>query len=64
MHHLFPGVSQYHYPAIAPIVRKTCEEYKIPYCHLPTFSSALYLHWKHLKNLGDKAFDEVDEIGH
>jgi hypothetical protein len=24
-HHLFPGISQYHYPDIAPIVKKTCE---------------------------------------
>lgn len=28
-HHLFPSVSQYHYPDIAPIVKKTCEEYGV-----------------------------------
>jgi len=31
IHHLFPGVSQYHYPAIAPIVKEVCKKYKLPY---------------------------------
>lgn len=30
-HHLFPGISQYYLPEIAPIVKKTCQEYHIPY---------------------------------
>jgi len=29
-HHLFPSVSHIHYPAIAPIVKKYCEENNIP----------------------------------
>jgi len=28
-HHLFPTLSHSHYPRIAPIVKKTCEEFKI-----------------------------------
>ena len=30
-HHLFPGVSQYHYPALAPIVMATCKEFGVSY---------------------------------
>ena len=30
-HHLFPGVSQYHYPALAPIVIATCKEFGVSY---------------------------------
>lgn len=51
-HHLLPSVSQYHYPAIAPIVRKVCEKWKIPYNYLPTFTEAIYLHVKYLYNMG------------
>lgn len=31
VHHLFPGVNQYYYPMIAPIVMKTCAEFGIKY---------------------------------
>lgn len=31
IHHLFPGINQYYYPAIAPIVKETCKEYGVPY---------------------------------
>eukprot|EP00953_Heterococcus_sp_UTEX-ZZ885_P006027 3719-Heterococcus_DN1.PRE.2 len=51
-HHLYPGVSQYHYPAIAPIIKQTCKEYGIEYKCLPTFAAAFHAHIKHLKNMG------------
>ncbi|TYZ61184.1 hypothetical protein PybrP1_009876 [[Pythium] brassicae (nom. inval.)] len=51
-HHLFPGVSQYHYPAIAPIIRDVCKKYGIKYTVLPTFSEALMAHFRHLKQMG------------
>eukprot|EP01128_Nolandella_sp_AFSM9_P000957 TRINITY_DN11082_c0_g1_i1.p1 TRINITY_DN11082_c0_g1~~TRINITY_DN11082_c0_g1_i1.p1 ORF type:complete len:478 (+),score=110.36 TRINITY_DN11082_c0_g1_i1:49-1434(+) len=51
-HHLLPSVSQYHYPAIAPIVQKVCKKWGVPYNYLPTFSEALYLHVKYLYNMG------------
>ncbi|KAK3742746.1 hypothetical protein QZH41_018952 [Actinostola sp. cb2023] len=51
-HHLFPGVSQVHYPQISPIVRKTCEEFNVRYNYLPTFTQALGAHLGHLKRLG------------
>ncbi len=31
VHHLFPGICHTYYPAIAPIVLATCQEFKIPY---------------------------------
>lgn len=30
-HHLFPGVSQFYYPQISPIVAQTAKEFGIPY---------------------------------
>lgn len=39
-HHLFPGISQYYYPAIAPLVVQTCKEYGIPYRCVPTRGGA------------------------
>jgi fatty acid desaturase len=53
-HHLYPGVSQYHYPAIAPIIKQTCKEYGIEYKCLPTFAAAFHAHIKHLKNMGER----------
>lgn len=52
VHHLFPTVSQYHYPAIAPIVREVCKKHNVPYTVLPTFKEAFLAHIKHLYNLG------------
>jgi len=54
VHHLFPGVSQYHYPAIAPIIMEVCKEYKIPYNVLPSFSDALGTHLRFLYNRGNQ----------
>jgi len=55
VHHLFPCVSQYHYPAIAPIVQEVCKKYDVPFIHKPTFREAFQLHWKHLAELGASA---------
>lgn len=52
-HHLYPGISQYHYPAIAPIIIDVCKKYNIKYTVLPTFTEALLAHFKHLKNMGE-----------
>jgi hypothetical protein len=46
------AVLQYHYPAIAPIVREVCEQFKLAYNVLPDFSTAFHLHLKHLKEMG------------
>lgn len=52
VHHLFPTVSQYHYPAIAPIVREVCKKHNVPYNVLPSFKEAFHAHIKHLYNMG------------
>lgn len=54
-HHLFPGVSQYHYPAIAKIVKETCKEFRVPYRYVHGgFWAAWACHWRWLKDLGEQ----------
>merc|ERR1712146_808588 len=52
VHHLFPGVCQYYYMEITPIVKKTCEDFGIRYNYVPTFSDALGAHLNHLYTMG------------
>jgi len=54
VHHLFPGISQYHYPAIAPIVKDVCKKYKLPFNELPTFYEAISAHINYLKEKGNQ----------
>ena len=51
-HHLFPHISHVHYPQIAKIVRKTAEQYGVPYIVMPNFIYALREHGRMLKKLG------------
>jgi len=51
-HHLFPHVSQVHYPKLAPIVRRTAREFSLPYHSRPTIWSALWTHELMLYRLG------------
>ena len=53
-HHLFPGISQYHYPALAPIVQQTCKEFNIRYNYEPSFWDAWTSHIKLLYDMGQK----------
>lgn len=53
-HHLFPGISQYHYPALAPIVKQTCKEFNVPYRYENTFADAFMCHIRHLKDMGEQ----------
>ncbi len=53
-HHLFPKVCHIHYKQISKIVKKTCEEYGLPYHSQPTFVHALFDHTKLLYRLGVK----------
>ena len=50
-HHLFPQISHVHLPNIAPIVKKTAEEFGIPYRASTTYMQALGLHTKILREL-------------
>ncbi|MBK9177413.1 MAG: acyl-CoA desaturase [Flavobacteriales bacterium] len=51
-HHLFPRVAHVHYPAIAPIVRRTAHEFGLPYLENRTLSEALRSHFKLLRRIG------------
>ena len=56
VHHLFPCVSQYHYPAIAPIVKKVADKWGVRYNYVGSFWTAVKLHLQHLHDLG------IDEV--
>jgi linoleoyl-CoA desaturase len=51
-HHLFPKICHVHYPAIAPIVKETAEEFGIPYLEHATLLSALRSHFNLLYKFG------------
>jgi linoleoyl-CoA desaturase len=51
-HHLFPDICHVHYPSLAPIVRKTAEEFNLPYRADTSFAGAIKLHLLQLKELG------------
>lgn len=54
-HHLFPGICHVHYPAIAPIVQATCQEYGVKYNVLPSFTAAIGSHLRWLRQMGNAA---------
>lgn len=58
-HHLFMRICHVHYPAIAPIVKQTAQEFGVPYLEQRTFSSAFLSHIRHLKKLGRTPLDEI-----
>jgi len=51
-HHLFPSICHIHYPAIAPIVKQTAQEFGIPYLEKKTFSEGIASHFRLLQKLG------------
>lgn len=53
VHHLFPTVSQYHYPAITPIVMRVAEKHGVPFNVKGTFVEALAGHVEHLRKMGE-----------
>jgi linoleoyl-CoA desaturase len=54
-HHLFPNICHIHYKRISPIVKKTAQEFGIPYHSQPNFFTAIVSHVKMLKMLGRPA---------
>ena len=53
LHHLLPHVSHVHYLKIAPILRKLCAKYDIPYMEM-NYWQALSSHFRFLKTLGNE----------
>ena len=51
-HHLFPDICHIHYPAIAPIVKRTAREFNLPYRQVKSFRLAIRDHFLMLKKLG------------
>lgn len=51
-HHLFPSMSIYLYPVIAPVVEATCVEHGLPYRSYRGFGAALRSCVAHLHDLG------------
>jgi linoleoyl-CoA desaturase len=51
-HHLFTNICHVHYKQIAPIVKETAKEFKIPYHVEPSFRKALAEHYRMLKAMG------------
>ena len=58
-HHLFPGTCHVHYPAIAPIVKETAEEFGVPYMENSSFTEALKSHLRTLRKFGAPSLDEI-----
>ena len=51
-HHLLPGICHVNYPAIAPIVKQTCEEFGVRYAEFPSFTRGVIAHLDWLKRMG------------
>lgn len=51
-HHLFPSICHVHYPALAPIVKQTAEEFGVPYLENETLYQAFKSHLNTLKRFG------------
>lgn len=51
-HHLFPRISHVHYPSLSKIVQRKCAEFNLVYLSTPSFSQALFSHFKLIKQLG------------
>ncbi|MDR9486590.1 acyl-CoA desaturase [Salibacter sp.] len=57
-HHLFPNICHIHYKKLSEIVKKTAEDYNIPYYQHTTFAHALKSHFSMLNQLGTGAYDK------
>jgi len=51
-HHLFARLCHVNYPAIAPIVERTCAEFGVRYQRNPTVLAALRSHYRWLRQMG------------
>lgn len=52
VHHLFPTVSQYHYPAVSPVVMKVAEKHGLKFNVFDSFGDAFSAHVGYLKEMG------------
>lgn len=50
-HHLFPQICHVHYPALAPLVRQTCDEFGVGYNAQPSLWGAIASHYRWLRQM-------------
>lgn len=62
-HHLFPKICHVHYPKLSEIVKKTAEEFNVPYIENTTFLGALKSHYIMLRHYGLEAQREPVMVG-
>lgn len=53
-HHIFPHISHIHYQEIGKIIKKTAQEFNLPYNEYKSTRSALFSHFKFIKSMGMK----------
>jgi linoleoyl-CoA desaturase len=51
-HHLFPYINHTHYPDISGIVRRTANEFGLPYILYDTYFDAVTSHYRAVRELG------------
>jgi linoleoyl-CoA desaturase len=51
-HHLFPHICHVHYPALAPLVRETCQEFGLRYVAQRSLRAGLVSHYRWLRRMG------------
>ena len=63
VHHLFPSVSHWCYPILAPIVKDACKEFNLPYIEYSNFAVAYKNMFMYLHKLG-KAPGNPEHLSH
>jgi linoleoyl-CoA desaturase len=54
-HHLFPHICHIHYPALSPLVEKTCREFQIRHTSNETLGAAVSSHFRRLRRMGARS---------
>src|SRR5262249_38937398 len=54
-HHLFPQISHVHYPALAPLVEETCQEFGVRYIAHKTDRASDASHYRWSRQMGSAA---------
>jgi len=53
-HHLFPRMSSWHYPKLAPVIKKCCEDHGVVYSYYPNIWDNVVSCVKYMKDVGDE----------
>lgn len=58
-HHLFPRMSSWEYPKIAPVVKKVCEKHGVRYTYFPTIIDNIISTVRYMAAVGSIVADDV-----